>query len=187
VPRRRAIHDSGVQFVFSSEDIGAWTCLDTHERKGNQMNKRIAAVAAVVTLSATLAFAGPGEGRGHGRHGKGGFGAKFAQELNLTADQQRLIADIRKNSEAQHREFFESSKATWKEARAARKAGDTAKLESLRPRLDAQREQMKQIRASEETQILSVLTAEQKAKYETLKAERKARHGRGHGERKPRT
>jgi Spy/CpxP family protein refolding chaperone len=47
---------------------------------------------------------------------------------------------------------------------------------------------MKQIRASEETQVLSVLTAEQRAKYEALKAERKAnRENRGErGNRKPR-
>jgi hypothetical protein len=64
------------------------------------MNKRIAAVAAVLTLSATLAFAGPGEGRhgrgGHGKHGKAGFGAKFAQELGLTADQQRDLVEYLK-------------------------------------------------------------------------------------------
>jgi periplasmic protein CpxP/Spy len=155
--------------------------------KETRMNKRIAAVAAVVTLSATLAFAGPGEGRGHGRHGKGdGFGAKFAQELNLTADQQRLIEDIRKNTRAQHREFFDTSKQTMREARAARKAGDTAKLDALRPQLQAYREQAKQIHESQETQILSVLSAEQKAKWETLKAERKERRqARGEG-RKPR-
>ena len=150
------------------------------------MNKKIAAVAAVVTLSATLAFAGPGEGRGHGRHVQERFGAKFAQELNLTADQQRLIDDIKKNTAAQQREFFESSKQTREEARAAREAGDTARLEALRPQLEQFRAQMKQIHESQETQILSVLTAEQKAKWATLKAEAKARHeARGEG-RKPR-
>lgn len=151
------------------------------------MNKRIAAVAAVVTLSATLAFAGPGEGRGHGRHGKGDrFGAEFAQKLNLTADQQRLIEDINKNTQAQHREFLETAKQTMREARAAREAGDTARLEALRPQLEAHRAQAKQIHESQETQILSVLTAEQKAKWEALKAERKERRqSRGEG-RKPR-
>lgn len=157
------------------------------------MNKRIAAVAAVLTLSATLAFAGPGEGRkgrhGHGKHGRGGFGMKFMQELGLTADQQRLIQDIKKNTLAQHKEFFETSRQTMKEAHAARKANDTARLEALEATIESQREQMKQIRASEETQVLSVLTAEQRAKYEALKAERKAnRENRGErGNRKPRS
>lgn len=136
------------------------------------MNKRIAAAAAVLALSTTLAFAGPGEGRGHGRHG-GHHGAKFAQELNLTEDQQRLIGDIKKNTRAQYREFFEKSKQTMQEARAARKANDTAKLDALKPALEAQRAEMQQIRRSEDTQIMSVLNAEQKAKWEQLKSERK--------------
>lgn len=146
------------------------------------MNKRIAAAAAVLALSSTLAFAGPGEGRGHGRHGKAGYGAKFAQELNLTEDQQRLIADIKKNSRAQHKDFYEQSRETMKQSRAARKANDTAALNALKGAQEAQRDQMKQIRAEEERQIMSVLTAEQKATWEKLKAEHKnrgQRHGRG--------
>lgn len=146
------------------------------------MNKRIAAAAAVLALSSTLAFAGPGEGRGHGRHGKGGYGAKFAQELNLTEDQQRLIADIKKNTRAQYKEFFEKSHETMKQSRAARKASDTAALDALKPAQEAQRAQMKQIRAEEERQIMSVLTADQKATWEKMKAEHKnrgQRHGRG--------
>lgn len=157
--------------------------------EGTKQMKRFAAVAAVLTLSATLAFAGPGEGRhgkGHGRHGKGQLGAKLAQELGLTADQQRLIADIRTNTRNQHKAFFESSKALHRELRAARKAGDTAKVESLRPQMEQQREQFKQIRAAEEQQIVSVLTAEQRAKYEALKAERSERRDKRGGERRPR-
>ena len=141
------------------------------------MNKRIAAAAAVLALSTTLVFAAPGEGRGkHGRHGKGGYGAKFAQELNLTEDQQRLIADIRKNARLQSKEAFEKSRATMKEARAARKSGDTAKLDALKPALETHRAEMKQLRDAEERQILSVLTAEQKVTFEQLKADRKAKH-----------
>ena len=143
------------------------------------MNKRIAAAAAVLALSTTLVFAAPGGGHGRrqgGHHGKGGFGEKFTQELNLTEDQQRLIADIRKNSRAQSKELFEKSRELLKEAHAARKANDTAKMETLKPALQAHHAEMKQLRDAEERQILSVLTGEQRAKYETLKAERKFMH-----------
>lgn len=144
------------------------------------MNKRIAAVAAVVTLTATMAFAGPHEGRGgkgHGRQGKAAFGAKFAQELGLTADQQRLIQDIRKNSFAQNKDFFEAARAARKEMREARKSGDTARVDALKSQFQAQREQFKAIRAAERTQILTVLTADQRAKWDALKAEREANRG----------
>ena len=141
------------------------------------MNKRIAAAAAVLALSTTLVFAGPRGGHGgHGRHGKGELGAKFAQELNLTENQQRLIADIRKNTRLQSKELFEQSRDTMRAAREARKANDSAKLDSLKPALETQRAQMKQLRDAEERQILSVLNADQKVAYEKLKAERKAKH-----------
>ncbi len=149
------------------------------------MNKRIAVLAAVLALSTTLAFAGPGgEVRGrHGRHGKGDFVAKYGVEFNLTEDQKRLIADIQKNARVQMRELFEKSRQTMKEARAARQANDTAKLEALKPALEANRAAMKDLRKSEETQIMSVLTAEQKAAYEKLKDEHRSSRGRRGGRR----
>jgi Spy/CpxP family protein refolding chaperone len=149
------------------------------------MKKRIAAVAAVLALSTTLAFAGPGgEGRGrHGRHGKGDFVAKYGAQLNLTEDQKRLIADIKKNARVQMKELFEKSRETMKEARAARQANDTAKLEALKPALQANRAAMKELRKSEETQIMSVLNADQKAAYEKLKEEHRSNRGRKGGRR----
>lgn len=140
------------------------------------MKKRIVAAAAILALSTTLVFAGPGGGHGrHGRHGKGGFAMRFQQELNLTADQKRLIAGIQKNTRLQAKDLFEKSRATMKEAREARKANDTARLDSLEPALEAHRAGMKQLREAEQRQIMSVLTAEQRAKYEELKAEHKGR------------
>jgi len=149
------------------------------------MNKRIAVLAAVLALSTTLALAGPGgEVRGrHGRHGKGDFVAKYGEALNLTADQKRLIVDIQKNARLQMKEQFGKSRETMKEARAARQAGDTAKLEALKPALEANREAMKDLRKSEEIQIMSVLTAEQKAAYEKLKEEHRSNRGRRGGRR----
>jgi len=139
--------------------------------------KKIATAVAVTLFGASLAFAGMhGEGKGHGHHGKGGFGAKFAQELNLTDAQKAQIKTIRQESRQQNAAFFEQSRATMKEMWTAKKAGDTAKADALKPTMEAQRAQMKQIRAAEDARIASVLTSEQNAKWQQLKAQRAERH-----------
>lgn len=138
-------------------------------------------MAAVVTLSASLAFAGPHQGgkfggkRGH--HGQE-FGARMAAKLNLTDVQQQQIRDLNKSFRENNKAVFESARALRKEFREAKRADDTAKLESLKPQLDAQRTQMKQLRDAHRTQILSVLTPEQRAQFDALKAEREQRRGK---------
>jgi Spy/CpxP family protein refolding chaperone len=136
--------------------------------------------AAVVGLSATLAFAGTGMGEGHdhGFEGKGrhhGF-SKLASKLNLTDAQKEQAKAIRKSSHEQNAAFFQQSHQTMQDFRAAKKAGDTAKADSLKVTLQSQRAQMKQIRAAEDGQFAQILTAEQSAQYQALKAERAARH-----------
>jgi periplasmic protein CpxP/Spy len=136
--------------------------------------------AAVLGLSATLAFAGTGmgEGHGHGFEGKGrhhGF-SKLASKLNLTDAQKGQWKAIRKSSHEQNAAFFQQSRQTWQQFHAAKKAGDTAKADSLKATLQSQHAQMKQIRASEEGQFVKILTAEQSTQYQALKAERAARH-----------
>jgi periplasmic protein CpxP/Spy len=143
-----------------------------------QMRKAITAVA-VLALSGTLAFAATEghEGFGghrHGRHHQ--FGAKMAAKLNLTDAQKTQIKDIRKASREQNAAFFEQAHATRKDFFSAKKANDTAKMESLKPTLQSQRAQMKEIRKAEMSQIKSILTPDQQAMLEQLRAERKARH-----------
>ena len=141
------------------------------------MKKQIATAVAVTLLGASLAFAGPHEGgRGWGHGKRAGFGEKLAQQLGLTDAQKAQIREIRKESREQNAAFFEQSRATMKELWTAKKAGDTAKADSLKPVIESQRAQMKQIRAAEETRIASVLTAEQNAKWQQLKAQRAERH-----------
>ena len=143
-------------------------------------NSKWITAAAVLGLSATLAFAGTGmgEGHGHGFQGKGRhhWGSKLASKLNLTDAQKEQWKAIRKSSHEQNAAFFQQWHQTMQELRAAKKAGDTAKADSLKPTLQSQRAQMKQIRAAEEKQFVTILTAEQSAQYQTLKAERAARH-----------
>lgn len=137
-------------------------------------------MAAVMTFSASLAVAAPhrggGEGKRHGRKG-GEFSQRFAQKLNLTDAQQQQIRAIQQSFKQRHEAFFESAKETRRQLREAKQANDTARLESLKPALEAQRAQFQQIRQEKQQQILAVLTPEQRAQYESLKAQRQERRG----------
>lgn len=138
-------------------------------------SKKFFTMAAVLALSTTVAFAAPHEGKG-GKHGRGGRGeARFFQQLNLTDAQKEQIKSIRQNFREQNKAFFETSRNTFQQFRDAKKANDTAKVESLKPQMEANRTQMQQLRQQERTQILAVLTPEQRAQYEALKAERESR------------
>ena len=144
--------------------------------------KKLATAIAVTALGAAIAFAAPqqdggkawGHGHGHGRHGV--FGQQLAEKLNLTDAQKAQVKDIVKASRQENQAFFQQARATMKEFFEAKKAGDTAKTDALKPTIDSQRAQMKAIRAGEETKIASVLTPEQNAQWQQLKAERAARH-----------
>ncbi|MGZ8833043.1 MAG: Spy/CpxP family protein refolding chaperone, partial [Thermoanaerobaculia bacterium] len=64
--------------------------------------------------------------------------------------------------------------ATRQQFRAAKVANDTAKLEALRPTMEAQRAQMKQIHDAQRENIRTILTAEQRAQLDAWKAQHKA-------------
>lgn len=136
-------------------------------------------MAAVVTLSATLAIAAPHggmKGGKHGRHG-GGFGQRMAEKLNLTDAQKQQMRDLQKSFRENNKQVFADAHALRKEMRAAKEAGDTAKLESLKPQMEAQRAQMKQLHDAQQTRILTILTPEQRTQWEAMKAEREQRRG----------
>ena len=136
-------------------------------------------MAAAVTLTASLAFAAPHDGFGkggkRGRHGRGEFGAHMAEKLNLTDAQKQQIKDLNQSFREANKPFFESAHALRMQARDARKANDTAKLDALKPQLEAQREQMKQLHEAQQQKIAAVLTPEQRAQLDAMKAERKQR------------
>jgi protein CpxP len=139
--------------------------------------KKFATAVAVTLLGAALAFAAPHEGgKGWGGHGRGGF-ERLAQQLNLTDAQKAQVEAIQKESREQNKAFFEQSRNTMKEFFAAKEANDTAKLDAMKPAMDAQHAQMKQIRDAEEAKIAKILTPEQNAQWQQLKAER-AEHRR---------
>jgi len=141
------------------------------------MKKTITAAVAVLALAGTMAFAAEGDFGGHGRHHRHGmFGAKMAAKLNLTDAQKAQIKDIKKSTHEANAAFFEQARATRKEFFTAKKANDTAKMDALKPAMESQRAQMKEIRKAEMAKITSVLTPDQQAQLQQLRAEHKAHH-----------
>lgn len=132
---------------------------------------------AAVALSATLAFAGTATAEGHNGHrfGRGHQFARLATKLNLTDAQKAQWKSLRQTSRAQNAAFFQQVRETHKEMRAARDANDQAKIDALKPTVQAQREQMKQLRKDQMAQFESILTPDQLAQLNALKAERAAR------------
>ena len=142
------------------------------------MKNKIVTAVAVLTLGASLAVAAPHEGgKFGGRHGRHGMmGEKLAEKLNLTDAQKEQWKSIRKTSREQNAAFFQQAHQTMEQFRAAKKANDTAAMESLKPAMQSQRAQMKQIRDAERQQLLNILTAEQRAQFDALKAQRGERN-----------
>ena len=133
-------------------------------------------MAAVLALSASMAFAGPHGGGRHGKHARGGeFGQRMAEKLNLTEAQKAQLKAQHQAFREANKAFFENAHETRRQFREAKKAGDTARLEALKPTMEAQRAQMQQLHEQQKQQFLSVLTPEQRTQFEALKAEREAR------------
>ena len=132
---------------------------------------------AVLAVSASLAIAAPQKGEGWGGHrGRGGLmSEKLAAKLNLTDTQKQQIKDLSKQFRQDNKAFFESFHSTMQEARAAKEANDTAKLNSLQPTIDAQKAQMKQLRDAQDVKVLALLTPDQQAQYKAFQAERAAK------------
>jgi periplasmic protein CpxP/Spy len=143
--------------------------------------KKFAAAIAVTALGAAVAFAAPQQeggkawGHGHGRHMHGVFSKRMADKLNLTDAQKAQVKDIMKAARQENKAFFQQSHADMKSFFEAKKAGDTAKMDALKPTIDSDRAQMKAFRTAQETKIASVLTADQNAQWQQIKAERAAK------------
>jgi Spy/CpxP family protein refolding chaperone len=142
------------------------------------MKKKTISAVAVLALGATLAFAGMHDGKegkgGWEGHRGGSFSETYAQKLNLTDAQKAQIADLDKNFRETNKALFEASHQTREQFKAAKTANDTAKLDALRPTMESQRAQMKQLRDAQDAKIKTILTPEQRAQFDTLKAEREA-------------
>jgi periplasmic protein CpxP/Spy len=136
--------------------------------------KRWMTAVALVMFGASLSVAVAQQG-GPPPDGPRGPRRSFLEgpgkELSLTDTQKTEINGIEKATRDEHADFFATVRTTMEQFRAAKQANDTAKLEALKPTMDAQRTQMKQIRDDEMKKITVVLTAEQQAKLEKWRAE----------------
>jgi len=144
--------------------------------------KKIFTAVAVAALSATMAFAvvdenGGGKAwGGHGHRGhRGMMSAHLAKKLNLTDAQKEQWKAMHKTFREQNKSFFDAARQTHLDFRAAKQAGDQAKMDALKSTLQSQRAQFKQLHEAEEAQFVTILTPEQKAQFDALKAERAAR------------
>jgi protein CpxP len=139
------------------------------------MKKTIVAVA-VFALGASLAVAGENWKEGHkGHRGEAGFSQKMAEKLNLSDAQKAQIKDLETSFRAQNQAFFDSAKATREQFKAAKAANDTAKLEALRPTMESQHAQMKQLRDAQREKIRTFLTPDQRTQLDAMKAQRDAK------------
>lgn len=147
-------------------------------------SKWITAAAATIALTATLAIAAPNDGNVHGWSHEGGrgrqeMGARLAAKLNLTDLQKQQWQAIRADFQRDNQAFLAQARQTREDFHAAKKAGDTAKMEALKPTLQAQREQMKSLRQAQEQKLVALLTPEQKAQFDAMKAKRAQHRGEG--------
>jgi periplasmic protein CpxP/Spy len=141
------------------------------------MKKTITALA-VFALGASLAVAAPqqdGKWQGHRGHRGFGMSQKMAEKLNLSDAQKAQIKDLNKAFREENKAFFQSAHETMREFRAAKQANDTAKMDALRPTLEANRAQFKQLNEAQRDKVRSILTADQRAQLDAWKAERQSR------------
>ena len=145
--------------------------------------KWIAAAATAFVLTASLAIAGTNAGKGGCKHeGQGGHKgeARFAEKLNLNDVQKQQWKAVEQSFRQENSAFFQQAHQTREDLHAAKKAGDTAKADSLKATVQAQKAQMKQLRNGMEPKLLAILTADQRAQFQTMKAERAARGDEHH-------
>ena len=103
------------------------------------------------------------------------FTERYGTDLGLTDTQKKVIDDLEKKFNEDNAKFLADYKATMADARAAREANDQAKLDALKPTMDAQRAQMTKLRSTQEDKIAATFTDDQKAKWSKIKEEREAR------------
>jgi Spy/CpxP family protein refolding chaperone len=103
------------------------------------------------------------------------FTERYGQQLNLTDAQKKQIDELDQRFQKDNAAFLETYQKTMTEYREARQANDTAKLDSMKPKVDAQRAEMTKLREGLEEKIAATFTDDQKAQWKKIKEEREAR------------
>jgi protein CpxP len=139
------------------------------------MMKKTMTAVAVFALGASLAFAAPGDWKGHEGHDRAGLSEKMAQKLNLTDAQKAQVKDIEAQFRTDNAAFLQNFRQTMQDVRAAKQANDTVKLDALRPTVESQKAQMKTLRQAQREKIRTILTADQRAQLDAMKAKHESR------------
>ena len=131
---------------------------------------RLSMFAVVSLIVATAAIA---QERGSQRNQT--FTERYGQQLNLTDTQKKQIDDLDKKFQEDNATFLESYQKTMSEYREARQANDTARIQTLQPKVDSLRTDMMKLRTAHEDKIAATFTDDQKTQWKKIKEEREAR------------
>jgi Spy/CpxP family protein refolding chaperone len=131
---------------------------------------RLSMFAVVSLIFATAAIA---QERGSQRNQT--FTERYGQQLNLTDTQKKQIDDLDKKFQEDNATFLESYQKTMSEYREARQANDSAKIQTLQPKVDSLRTDMMKLRTAHEDKIAATFTDDQKTQWKKIKEEREAR------------
>ena len=103
------------------------------------------------------------------------FTERYGEQLGLTGEQKKVIDGMENKFNEEHEKFLTEYRQTMSDYRDARQANDQAKIDALKPKVDAQRAEMMKLRGTQEERIETTLTNDQKAKWSKIKEERAAR------------
>lgn len=140
------------------------------------MKKTMTTAVAVFALGATLAFAAPHDGwKGHeGR--QAGFSERLAAKLNLSDAQKDQIKTIEAQFRTDNAAFLQNFRQTMQDFHAAKQANDQARIDALKPAVDAARTQMKSLREAQKAKIRAILTPDQQAQLDALRGQHESHH-----------
>ncbi len=155
----------------------------------------LVAASALLALATLPLLAGPHRGQGPGGEGRGGQGlGRFlppASYLDLTADQEAAVEQLKTATEAQIKASMESQRADREELRTLLESSnpDAATVGNLTIQMHQGRQAVKTILQTAEQSFIALLNDEQKTKYEAFRELRQDRRenrqehrgGRGHG------
>ena len=116
-----------------------------------------------------------GEGRrGFGGRRGGGFGGRFAKDLNLTDAQKTQVKSIHEKYKPQFEAIRTQFKSQAESIKALRAKGDTAGARAAREKFRTEVGQRSlAIRQREQAEIRNILTADQRTKFDAAQAARK--------------
>ncbi len=139
------------------------------------IRKTLIAMTATA-LAASLALAGPHEGRNSGQ--RQDRMKKLAEELQLSDAQMDAMRSMRQANMEKNRALREQSQGLAEQYVALRDKNDP-KADEVRAQLSSLREEMRIRKLASRGQFEQILTPEQKDKFEQLKLNRGQRRGQG--------